>query len=180
VWKGDREKRLKELSTISRVVVHPKYRGIGLGKKLVAETLPLAGTQCVEAVAVMARYNPFFEHAGMQRIAENKPNPRLLETVETLRGLGFEPTLLGSLNHNLEGIKRVGKEAIIGVLVELSRRESGLRKGIIGCSKVFPRHDEFTTRMKSLDDTGLAAALKRVGFMAQKKIYLHWKKRKKA
>jgi hypothetical protein len=55
-----------------------------------------------------------------------------------------------------------------------------LRKGIIGCSKVFPRHDEFTTRMKSLDDTGLAEVLKRVGFMAQKKVYLFWKKHKKA
>jgi len=38
-------KKLNEkLSIISRVVVLPKYRSIGLGTKLVRETLPLVGT----------------------------------------------------------------------------------------------------------------------------------------
>ncbi|MGQ9680618.1 MAG: hypothetical protein ACUVV4_07645 [Candidatus Bathyarchaeia archaeon] len=38
-------KKLKaKLSIITLVVVHPKYRTIGLGIKLVKETLPLAGT----------------------------------------------------------------------------------------------------------------------------------------
>jgi ABC-type ATPase with predicted acetyltransferase domain len=49
-----------QLSIISRVILHPKYRTIGLGTKLVKETLTLAGTPSVEAVAVMAKYNPFF------------------------------------------------------------------------------------------------------------------------
>jgi len=59
------------LTCIARVVVHPKYRTIGLGVKLVRETLPLAGKPYVETTAVMARYNPFFERAGMTKIAEN-------------------------------------------------------------------------------------------------------------
>jgi len=49
----------RKVSIISRVVVHPKYRTIGLGSKLVRETLSLAGTPYVELVAVMAKYNPF-------------------------------------------------------------------------------------------------------------------------
>ncbi|MEM3579608.1 MAG: GNAT family N-acetyltransferase, partial [Candidatus Bathyarchaeia archaeon] len=57
----------EKLSTISRVVVHPKYRTIGLGTKLVKETLPLVGTPYVEMPAVMAKYNPFAEKAGMQK-----------------------------------------------------------------------------------------------------------------
>ncbi|MEM1515211.1 MAG: GNAT family N-acetyltransferase [Candidatus Bathyarchaeia archaeon] len=52
------------LSTISRVVVHPKYRSIGLGQKLVKETLPLIGTRFVEIIAVMVKYNPFAEKTG--------------------------------------------------------------------------------------------------------------------
>jgi GNAT superfamily N-acetyltransferase len=64
VWKGTLKQLMREVSAVSRVVVHPKYRGIGLGAKLVQETLPLAGTPCVEAIAVMARYNPFFEKTG--------------------------------------------------------------------------------------------------------------------
>jgi hypothetical protein len=42
------------VSTINRVVVHPKYRSIGLGAKLIRETLPLVGTPYVEMIAVMA------------------------------------------------------------------------------------------------------------------------------
>lgn len=36
------------LATISRVVMHPKYRSIGLGEKLVKDTLPLVGRPYVE------------------------------------------------------------------------------------------------------------------------------------
>ncbi|MEM2169318.1 MAG: hypothetical protein QXS10_04795 [Candidatus Bathyarchaeia archaeon] len=39
------------------MVIHPKYRSIGLGQKLVKETLPLAGTPYVEMISVMAKYN---------------------------------------------------------------------------------------------------------------------------
>ena len=62
----------KQLSIISRVVIHPKYRTVGLGAKLIRETLPLVGTPYVEMIAVMAKYNPFAEKAGMQKIAEQQ------------------------------------------------------------------------------------------------------------
>ncbi len=45
-----------KLSTINRVVIHPKYRSIGLGAKLIRETLSLADTPYVELIAVMARW----------------------------------------------------------------------------------------------------------------------------
>lgn len=66
-------KELKgKLSTISRVVVHPKYRTVGLGTKLVKETLGLVGTEYVEMSAVMAKYNPFAEKAGMKRMSSTR------------------------------------------------------------------------------------------------------------
>ncbi|MCJ7719221.1 GNAT family N-acetyltransferase, partial [Candidatus Bathyarchaeota archaeon] len=58
----------EKLSVVSRVVVHPKYRTIGLGEKLVRDTLELASTEYVEMSAVMAKYNPFAEKAGMKKI----------------------------------------------------------------------------------------------------------------
>jgi ABC-type ATPase with predicted acetyltransferase domain len=63
----------EKLSIISRVVVHPKYRTIGLGLKLIKETLAKVGTPYVKMPAVMAKYNPFAEKAGMQKIAEQLP-----------------------------------------------------------------------------------------------------------
>ena len=44
VWKGNIHQLNEEISIISRVVIHPKYRSIGLGAKLIAETLSQAGT----------------------------------------------------------------------------------------------------------------------------------------
>jgi len=96
-------KQLNEkLSIISRVVVHPKYRTIGLGAKLVKETLPLAGTPYVEMPAVMAKYNPFAEKVGMKRIAEQAPPKEATKIVDLLRELGFNKRLLGSERHVFE------------------------------------------------------------------------------
>ena len=58
----------EEIARISRVVIHPKFRGIGLGAYLVKETLPRVDAKVVEALAVMAKYNPFFEKTGMLRV----------------------------------------------------------------------------------------------------------------
>jgi ABC-type transport system involved in cytochrome c biogenesis ATPase subunit/N-acetylglutamate synthase-like GNAT family acetyltransferase len=58
----------EEIARISRVVIHPKFRGVGLGAFLVRETLPHVNAKVVEVLAVMAKYNPFFEKAGMVRV----------------------------------------------------------------------------------------------------------------
>jgi len=58
----------EEIARISRVIIHPKFRGIGLGEYLVKETLPKVNAKVVEVLAVMAKYNPFFEKAGMIRV----------------------------------------------------------------------------------------------------------------
>lgn len=84
----------------------PKYRTIGLGIKLVKETPPLAPTTCVETIAVMARYNPFFEKAGMQNIMENKPNPNVLAAIDELHKLGFSPVMIGSVKYNMKKLER--------------------------------------------------------------------------
>jgi len=91
----------RDLTTIARVVVHPKYRTIGLGTKLVKDTLPLVDKPYVEMIAVMAKYNPFAEKAGMKRILESKPNPAVLEAMEKLRKLGFNPVFLSSEKYSM-------------------------------------------------------------------------------
>jgi ABC-type transport system involved in cytochrome c biogenesis ATPase subunit/N-acetylglutamate synthase-like GNAT family acetyltransferase len=58
----------EEIARISRVVIHPKFRGIGLGAVLVKETLPQVNAKVIEVLAVMAKYNPFFEKAGMVKV----------------------------------------------------------------------------------------------------------------
>jgi GNAT superfamily N-acetyltransferase len=90
-----------KLSVISRVVVHPKYRTIGLGEKLVRDTLGLAGTEYVEMSAVMAKYNPFAEKAGMKKIVEQQPPKEALNITNILQQQGFNLQLLGSARYVL-------------------------------------------------------------------------------
>jgi ABC-type lipoprotein export system ATPase subunit/GNAT superfamily N-acetyltransferase len=175
VWKGTFSQLQKEMSTITRVIIHPKYRTTGLGTKLVKETLPLAGTPYVETLAVMAKYNPFFEKAGMQKIAESKPNKNLLNTIEQLCILGFNPTMLTSTNQNLQKIRQNKKDEVVKVLEELSRKECAIRKRLTSSSKAYPKHDEFADKMRKIDEEDLAAILKKLAFLAHTKVYLFWR-----
>jgi ABC-type ATPase with predicted acetyltransferase domain len=54
-----------EVECISRVVVHPIYRGLGLASKLVRHILRTTPMPVVESLAVMGRYHPFLAAGGM-------------------------------------------------------------------------------------------------------------------
>ena len=54
-----------EMRTISRVIVHPQWRGLGLATWLVRAALDDATTIFTEALAAMGDVHPFFERAGM-------------------------------------------------------------------------------------------------------------------
>lgn len=75
----------EKLSVIMHVVVHPKYWTISLGTKLVRETSRLLGLSYIESIAVMPRYNPFFEKAGIRGIMERFPDHEITEAIELLR-----------------------------------------------------------------------------------------------
>lgn len=62
-----------ELRVISRVIVRPPYRALGLARRLVQHYLAAPLTPRTEALAAMAVASPFFERAGMQR--HNPPQP---------------------------------------------------------------------------------------------------------
>jgi GNAT superfamily N-acetyltransferase len=79
----------EELRIVSRVVIAPNWRGLGLASRLVAETLPRVGTPYVEALAAMGRVHPFFEQAGMTSYVSPAPagSERLRSALEAV-GLG--------------------------------------------------------------------------------------------
>jgi len=83
----------EEIARISRVVIHPKFRGIGLGAYLVRETLPKVKARVVEVLAVMARFNPFFERAGMVKVEyERGGSSEERKIREFLKAKGFDFT----------------------------------------------------------------------------------------
>jgi len=67
---GDRSAALellnREMECISRVIVHPIFRGCGLAVRLVRHAIRTAETPMIEALAAMGAVHPFFEKAGMK------------------------------------------------------------------------------------------------------------------
>ena len=51
---------------ISRVIIEPRYRGLGLSSWIIRETLPKTNASMVEASSVMGQFHPFLERAGMR------------------------------------------------------------------------------------------------------------------
>lgn len=77
---------------ISRVIVEPRYRGLGLGAQLVRQTLPQCDTALVEAVATMGAVHPFFERAGM-RVYPTPPDPLRQCLLDMLADAGIDNRL---------------------------------------------------------------------------------------
>ena len=167
----------RDLTCIARVVVHPKYRTIGLGTKLVKETLPLVNKPYVEMIAVMAKYNPFAEKAGMKKILESKPNPAVLEAIEKLRKLGFNPVFLSSEKYNMHQLLALRSVSQVKtILKDLSKAVGIYRKRLWSSHKAYMPKEEFNNRVDKASLKKLAKMLRILSFLTQTKVYLFWKK----
>lgn len=79
----------KNIRCISRVIIEPRFRSLGLASQLVRETMPQMQTPIIEAMAVMGLVNPFFERAGMKAYAAKMP-VRSAQLIEAFSMLGIE------------------------------------------------------------------------------------------
>jgi len=162
----------QKLSIISRVVVHPKYRTIGLGVKLVKETLAKAGTPYVEMPAVMAKYNPFAERAGMQKIAEQLPPKEALAIAETLRKLGFNVHLLGSEKYVLNKLHRLDNKEIQIIKEAFIKHCHARFMKYFFCRMPFGRKEAYAKAVIGASLERLSHLIKVCGFLTQTKVYL--------
>jgi len=74
---------------ISRVVIEPRFRSLGLAVRLVRETLGEMDVPIIEAMAVMGQVNPFFARAGMIEYAAKIP-ARCIQLIEAFSMVGIE------------------------------------------------------------------------------------------
>ena len=63
------------LRTISRVVVHPQFRGLGLATAVIRAACEMCQTRYVEATAAMGAAHPMFERAGLTRHRGDSDRP---------------------------------------------------------------------------------------------------------
>ena len=79
----------KNIRCISRVVIEPRFRGLGLASRLVSETMAEVKVPIVESLAVMGKVNPFFEKAGMKKYCASTP-ARCLQLKEAFSSVDIE------------------------------------------------------------------------------------------
>jgi len=116
----------EEIARISRVVIHPKFRGIGLGGLLVKETLPKVNAKVVEVLAVMAKYNPFFEKAGMVRVDYKRDETSAEKEIRGfLTAHSFDFAFIRSRNYCNDFFNRLNdqdRRVLLGFLSEFARQ----------------------------------------------------------
>jgi ABC-type ATPase with predicted acetyltransferase domain len=166
----------KQLSIINRVVIHPKYRTVGLGAKLIRETMPLVGTRYVELIAVMAKYSPFAEKAGMGKVTQQQTVKSVSSVSKALSELGFDTQLLASEryviakleNLQLEQVKEL-KEAFIKNKHTRFRKEFAASR-----HQPFGKVVDYIACMQKAELPELGKLIKLVGMLSQTKVYLFW------
>lgn len=79
----------RNIRCISRVIIEPRFRSLGLAAQLVRETMPQMNVPIIEALAIMGLVNPFFEKAGMRPYTAPAP-ARCLQLEEALSMVEIE------------------------------------------------------------------------------------------
>jgi hypothetical protein len=126
----------QNIRTISRVVIEPRYRALGLAYELVQQTMPLLNTAYIEALAVMGKVNPFFEKAGMMKY-EAAEQTRSVKLRQALSVIGIEDDDLVDIELTHSKIQSLNPKAknfienqIVNFLTTYGRRIRNLPDGL--------------------------------------------------
>ena len=109
-----------ELRCISRVIVHPQWRGLGLAVRLVRAALADPATIFTETLAAMGKVHPFFEKAGMTRY-ERPQHPFDARLRDALASCGIQAEELAMTQRVVERIEQLPETRRRWLLGELKR-----------------------------------------------------------
>jgi ABC-type ATPase with predicted acetyltransferase domain len=166
----------KILSNVSRVVIHPKYRSLGLGARLIHETLPLVGTEFVEMTAVMAKYNPFAEKAGMQKVAVQDASKEAMKIRDVLEELGFDIQFLGSRKYIQERLRRLDEDDILKVKAAFMKYKHPRFLKTFSSHVPFGQKEIYQEHVADASLERLGDLIRTCSFLLQTKVYLFWRR----
>ena len=116
----DAHRLSKELRCISRVIVEPSHRSMGVASALIRAYLASPQTPATEAVASMGRVSPIFERAGM--VAQPLPvAPRHRRLLDAFEACGIETWRLAQPSTLLPRVESLEPPARSLLRAELSR-----------------------------------------------------------
>jgi ABC-type dipeptide/oligopeptide/nickel transport system ATPase subunit/GNAT superfamily N-acetyltransferase len=115
-----------EVRCISRVVIDPRFRSLGLAARLVRHALEHPESERLlftEALAAMGRVSPFFEHAGMRRFDPDaaEDGPAQARLLDALAHAGLSPLELAATEHALIRLQEMDSAIRAWLMNELRR-----------------------------------------------------------
>ncbi|MGD6810519.1 MAG: hypothetical protein ACQCN3_12540 [Candidatus Bathyarchaeia archaeon] len=167
----------QKLSTINRIVIHPKYRTIGLGEKIIRETLPQVGTPNVEMIAVMAKYSPFAEKAGMQKVVEQQTVESVKRMTQTLLHLDFNLQLIGSQRYVESKLASLNEEQVRELKTAFMASTHPRLKKEVTASRHHPfgKTSDYVKYIQNADNAQIGKMIKILAMLSQTKVYLFWR-----
>ena len=127
------------IRSISRVIVEPRFRGLGIATRLVRQYLASPLTPCTEAVSVLNAFIPLFERAGMRRL-ELPPTVRDRILLHHLAEINMTPFDLATVatRSALSPVNKQVLAALHPLLLRWGQTHRGTRK--LRCSTTLARH----------------------------------------
>jgi GNAT superfamily N-acetyltransferase len=124
----------RELRTISRVIVDPSWRGVGIAGMLVRAYLAKPATRRTEAIAAMGAFCPLFSRAGMRevRVPRSEPDRALARALRRERFPAWRLCDGGAVRGVLRRRPRLREALDSWVKSHKGPRERGLRGAALG------------------------------------------------
>ncbi len=138
--KGDLARKTnKHIRSISRVIVEPRFRGLGIATRLVRHYLASPLTACTEAVSVLNAFIPLFERAGMRRI-DLPPSIRDRILIRQLADINMTPFELATVatRSALSPVNKQVLSTLQPLLLRWAQSHRGTRK--LSCPTTLARH----------------------------------------
>jgi len=152
------------------------FSASGLGCGLIRKTLLLAGTECVEMVAVMAKYNPFGERAGMKKVTEQEPQREILRVSRVLQEVEFNVQLLGSGNYVFQKLQALNADDLERVREAFIKADHPRFSKFFSSGLPFGHMEDYEKKVNAATLEQLAGLIKICGFLMQTKAYLFWER----
>jgi len=124
----------------------------------------------------MAKYNPFFEKAGMKKIAVHKPSQKIVEMANKLLELGFNLDRMSSKSYNLKVLMGFSEKELEKVREALaSYPHPRLVRHLTG-KATFMNKNSWRAELEKAGVERLASLIRHVSILSQTKVYLFWQK----
>ena len=129
----------------------------------------------MEMIAVMAKYSPFAEKAGMEKIAQQQSANSVSEVSNTLSCLGFDLHLLGSEHYVRQKLESLNSQQIHMLKAAFAKNKHLRFRQELASGQPFGKAFDYVKNVQNADSSKIAKLIKIFSILLQEKVYLFWR-----